>query len=125
MLFDILSSKKSSTTPYKSRKIKSLKLSAKGIFLNALICAGLKKVYHVCVKCPEVFSQENAFLLKSLKNQFFCKNFFACCLTQVCIFLKSAQICASFDTFCRQFQRNVFNSYKGRCYNISGGKKVK
>ncbi len=77
-----------------SWKIKSLKLSAKGIFLKALICAGLKKVYYVCVKkCPEVFSQENAFLLKSLKNHFFWKKFFCLLLnTSLHLFEISANL---------------------------------
>ncbi len=55
---------------------------------------------------------------KSLKIQFFCKNFFPLCQTQdFCTFLKSAQNSASFDTLHAKFWRNFFfNSYKGQCY---------
>jgi hypothetical protein len=59
---------------------------------------------------------------KSLKNKFFCKNFFLFCQTRdFCTFVKSAQNSASFDTLYAQFPRIFFNSYKGRCYIFFGG----
>ncbi len=68
MLFDPLSSKKSSTTPYKSRKIKSLKLSEKSI-KRPRNFALVSKFHYSCVKkCLKIFSPKKLFLLKSLKS---------------------------------------------------------
>jgi hypothetical protein len=48
ILFDLLSSRKISTTPFKSWKIISLKLPAKGIKKEAKICADFKRSKLMC-----------------------------------------------------------------------------
>ncbi len=59
------------------------------------------------------FSEKQFFakFSKSLKIQFFCKQFFLFCQTRdFCTFLKSAQNSSSFDTLHAQFRRNFFST---------------
>ncbi len=112
---------KNSTVPYKSWKIISSKLGVQGIKRSGILHWFQKCVELMCQKVPKDFFSEKRFFAKfykSLKIQFFCKNFFPFCQTQdFFTFLKSAQNSASFDTLQAQFWRNFFfNSYKGRRY---------
>ena len=91
---------------------KFLQLGMQGIKRSEILCWFQKCVELLRLEVPKDFFSEKQFFAKfskSLKIQFFCKNFFLFCQTwDFCTFLKSAQNSASFDTLQAQFRRNFF-----------------
>ena len=121
ILFELLTSKKSSAAPYKSWKKISSKLGVQGIKRSGIFRWFQKCEELLCQDVPEDFFSGKQFFAKfskSLKIQLFVNNFFPFCQTwDFCTFLKSAQNSASFDTLCAQFRRNFFSTpIRDRCY---------
>ena len=84
ILFDLLTSKKIAPVPYRSRKKISSKLGAKGIKRSGILRWFIKCVELLRQEVPKDLLSEKRFLAKfskSLKNLFFCANFFLFCKT--------------------------------------------
>ncbi len=106
ILFDILSSEKSSAASYKSWEKISPKLGVQGIKRSGIL-GWFQKCPEVSTLVKKTFLQKNWFLgiwKIFAKNCFYWEKIFGNFLTQeIYTFLKSAQSSASFDNICAQF----------------------
>ncbi len=114
ILFNLLSSEKSSASHYKSCEKISLKLGVQGIKRS-----GILRWFQKCAEVSSLAKGEKFYrkteFLETWKI-FSVKNLWELLDARVLPILKSAQNSASFDTLCAQFWRNFFfNSFKGRC----------